>query len=135
MHTVTMFQVEAMVGTHDIELHRHEEANLLQEGDEGLQKYLARMSKSGIFGDSIMLSAAGKLYGRSITVLGLDNEMRTVLHSIPVFESPTGLQPITLGYCALSGSDKRNHYASLSLIQDYPGIQAIIRNDDDYVED
>jgi hypothetical protein len=117
-----MLQVEALVGTRDIDLHRHDEASLLQEGVVGLQKYLVRMSKSGVYGDSIMLSAAGKLYGRSITVLGLDNELRTVLDSTSVFESPTttGLQPITLGYYALSGSHKRNHYASLSLIQDYP---------------
>lgn len=89
------------------------EANLLQKID-GLEQYLREMSKSGIYGDGIILSAAAKLYNRPIQVLLLDADLTTVQDSHYLSDVSVDQQSMTLGYYALSLTGKRNHYISLA---------------------
>ena len=105
------------------------QALLIKEG--GLDKYLERMARKGVWGDGIMIEAAALLYRRPIVIVssnGSAGEQR------PCIEISTPTQcsvadAITLGYCGYSIFDWNAHNHYVSLYTDHPD------GNDDFSED
>ena len=69
-------------------------------------EYLERMSRSGHYGDGMVLAHAAQLYKRPVIVL---SDSAPIVFDVPGFGD---VRPIKLGWLALGQSSVKNHYVS-----------------------